>query len=207
MRPFLHIPKRWSLSPGIGPITASWLKPRHVTHHHCDCISKLCISTLRRQHLLLPKKHNIYCALLAGMSFGWSAGDIATGIAIIYNLIEALDGCDGAARDYREAVTFLQGLKRTLDPLQTFTAWNTHPKYGEEIKEQVTRVKEPICAFLDSVVKFEPSLGAKAARGHHRHILRKVQWFLFMTKRTVALRKKIESNLRIIDSLMQRLTL
>jgi hypothetical protein len=45
------------------------------------------------------------------MSFGWSAGDIAAAITLLYNLDEALDSCDGAAGDYREAVGFLEDLK------------------------------------------------------------------------------------------------
>ncbi|KAF4632161.1 hypothetical protein G7Y89_g5964 [Cudoniella acicularis] len=101
------------------------------------------------------------------MSFGWPAGDLATEITIVYNLVEALDSCDGAANDYREAVAFLQDLKRTLEPLQTFTAWNSHPAYGQEIGKQ----------------------------------------HFFVSKKALVLRGKINSNMRIIDSLMQRLTL
>jgi hypothetical protein len=141
------------------------------------------------------------------MSFGWSAGDIAAAVTLIYNLVEALDSYDGAAGDYREAVAFLRDLKHTLEPLRTFTAWQTYPEYGREIGEQVEHIKEPIEKFLDKVLKYEPSLGVKAVEGNHRHILRKLQWYLFMSKKVSNLRKKIESNMRIIDSLMQRLTL
>jgi hypothetical protein len=55
---------------------------------------------------------------------------IAAAVTIAYNLIQALDSRDGAAGDYREAVTFLKDLKRTLEPLQTFAAWNAYPAYG-----------------------------------------------------------------------------
>jgi uncharacterized Zn finger protein len=71
------------------------------------------------------------------MSFGWSAGDIAAAITLFLNLVEALDSRHGAAGDYREAVAFLRDLKRTLEPLQTFTAWNAYPAYGNDIREQV----------------------------------------------------------------------
>ena len=141
------------------------------------------------------------------MSFGWSAGDIAAAITLTYNLIQALDTCDGAAADYREAVSFLRDLKRTLEPLQTFTACNANPAYGREIEEQVGYIKEPVGHFLTAVLKYEPSLGAAAKEGHHRHIFRKLQWYMFMSKKVLALRKKIESHMRIVDTLMQRLTL
>lgn len=141
------------------------------------------------------------------MSFGWSASDIATVLILSYKLIQALDSCDGAAADYREAVSFLRDLKRTLEPLQTFTAYNANPAYGREIEKQVRHIKEPVEHFLATVLKYEPSLGMAAEEGHHRHIFRKLQWYMFMSRKVLDLRKKIESYMRIIDTLMQRLTL
>jgi hypothetical protein len=141
------------------------------------------------------------------MSFGWSAGDLATAVKLIYNLIQALDSCDGAASDYREAVTFLRDLKRTLDPLQVFAAWHAYPPYAKEIEEQVAQIREPVESFLETVAKFEPSLGQKTSPAHHRDVLRKLQWHILISKRVVVLRKKVESHMRVIDTLMQRLTL
>jgi len=117
------------------------------------------------------------------MSFGWSAGDIAAAIKLLVNLVEALHSSDGAAGDYREAVGFLTDLKRTLEPLQTFTALNAHPSYADDIRIQVERIKVPVEAFLKAVLKYEPSLGAKAAPGHHRNVGRKLQWFLFVSRK------------------------
>ena len=141
------------------------------------------------------------------MSFGWSAGDIATALTVAYNLIQALDKVDGAAGNYREAVSFLQHLKRTLEPLQMFTAWSAYPDYGAEITEQVGYIKEPVEQFLAKVLKFEPGLGNKARGGSHRHVLRKLQWHIFMSKKVGALEKKIGAHMRVIDSLIQRLTM
>ncbi|KAI0543273.1 hypothetical protein F4679DRAFT_569382 [Xylaria curta] len=141
------------------------------------------------------------------MSFGWSAGDIATAVTVVYNLIQALDSCDGAASDYRESVSFLRDLKRTLEPLQTFTAWSAYPSYGRDIREHVGHIKEPVGQFLAMVQKYEPSLGSKAQDGHHRHVVRKLQWHMFMSKKVLSLKKRIESQMRMIDTLMQRLTL
>ncbi|KAH7020281.1 hypothetical protein EDB80DRAFT_702743 [Ilyonectria destructans] len=42
------------------------------------------------------------------MSFGWSAGDIDAAASLVYRLIQAPDSCDGAAGDYREALSFLR---------------------------------------------------------------------------------------------------
>jgi hypothetical protein len=129
------------------------------------------------------------------MPFRWSAGDIATAVKLIYNLIQALDRCDGAASDYREAVGLLQDLKCTLDPLHAFAAWNAYPPYAKEIRDQVLQIRKPVEIFLEVMVKLEPYLGAKAASGHHRHVFRKLQRHVLVPKEILALRKKIESHL------------
>jgi hypothetical protein len=141
------------------------------------------------------------------MSFGWSAGDVATAIALTYKLIQALDTCDGAAGDYREAVSFLRDLTRSLEPLQAFTSCNANLIYGRQIEEQVKCIKEPVERFLANVRKYEPSLGTAAKEGHHQHIIRKLQWTMTMSKKVLGLRKRIEYHMRIIDTVMQRLTL
>jgi hypothetical protein len=139
------------------------------------------------------------------MSFGWSAGDLATAVTLIYNLIQALDSCDGAASDYREAVSFR--FETYSRPLQAFTSWNAFPSYAKEIEEQANQIRVPVETFLEAVVKVEPSLGQSAAPGHHRHVFRKLQWQVMVSKKVVVLRKNIESHMRIIDTLLQRLTL
>jgi hypothetical protein len=178
-----------------------------LTIHSKDASNDNFVAQQPRQRRITSEPTHTGAKWFADMSFGWSAGNIAAAITLVYNLVEALDSHGGAAGDYRDTVAFLRDLKRTLEPLRTFTAWQTYPEYGREIGEQVEYIKEPIGKFLDKVLKYAPSLGAKAAEGHYRHILRKSQWYLFMSKKILNLRKKIESNMRIIDSLMQRLTL
>jgi hypothetical protein len=141
------------------------------------------------------------------MSFGWSAGDIATALTLAYNIYEALDSYHGASRAYREAVSFLKEVTRTLEPLKTFTALKAYPTYGKEIREQVDFIKGPVDQFLQSVRKYERSLGLKASEGRHRHIWRKVQWHVSMSDKVLSLRDTIGSHMRILDSLMHRLTL
>ena len=141
------------------------------------------------------------------MSFGWSAGDIATALTLLYSIIEALDDVNGAADNYREAMGFLRDLKRTLEPLQTLTVWNAYPTYKNEIAEQVQYIRGPVEEFLNAAVKYEPSLGPNAKKGHHRHVLRKLQWYLRKENKVSALKNKIGDHMRIIDTLICRLIL
>ncbi|KAJ3536342.1 hypothetical protein NM208_g6767 [Fusarium decemcellulare] len=141
------------------------------------------------------------------MSFGWSAGDIATAVKTVYNIYEALDSCRGAPKEYREAVSFLRELTRTLGPLETLAAWKAYPEYGKDIGKQVESIKGPVNDFLQTVLKYEPSLGAEAKSGHQRHIYRKLKWHFFISKEVLALQRTIQSHMRVLDSLLQRLTL
>lgn len=127
-----------------------------------------------------------------------------------YNLIQALNDAHGSAKDYREAVVFLEGLRRVLEPLQTFTDWSAYPVYGREIGQQVDLIKQPISEFLEALLKYESSLGINAQRCWQRRlptVTRKLQWHIFMTKKVLSLKAKIESHMRILDSLMHQLTL
>ncbi|KAK2730357.1 hypothetical protein CKAH01_09604 [Colletotrichum kahawae] len=84
------------------------------------------------------------------MSFGWSAGDIAAAVKLLYDVYHTLDNVDGAAGEYREAVTFLKSLTQILEPLKTLTDWDAYPAYGDEIKREVFLIKAPIEVFLAS---------------------------------------------------------
>jgi hypothetical protein len=99
------------------------------------------------------------------MSFGWSAGDIAAALALVYNIIEALDSA-GSPADYREAVAFLLTLKRILEPLETLSAFSVYPLHGLDITEEVAYIKAPVEEFLAKVVKYEPNFATKPAKGH-----------------------------------------
>jgi hypothetical protein len=141
------------------------------------------------------------------MSFGWSAGDIAQAITLIVKVAKALDSADGAAGDYREAVSFLQSLRHTLEPLQTFTALGTYPSYKNEIQQHVESIRGPIESFLATATKFDHSLGPNAKEGHHRHIPRKLQWRFIESKTVDKLKSSIDGHMRVLETLLQRLTL
>ncbi|KAF8859235.1 hypothetical protein BDZ45DRAFT_742474 [Acephala macrosclerotiorum] len=96
--------------------------------------------------------------VISELSFGWSTGDIATAVKLIYDLIQALDSYDGAAGDYREA---------------TFAA-ACYPSYAKEIEEQVAQIREPVESFLKAVAKFRLSLGQKTSPAYHRNVFKKL---------------------------------
>lgn len=104
-------------------------------------------------------------------------------------------------------MAFLRDLKRTLDPLANVPGLDQYPDYSQQLSEQVGCIKEPVESFLQSVLRYERSLGATAAQGHYRRMLPKLKWYLFVSKKVLALKQKIQSRMRVIDTLIQRLTL
>ncbi|KAE9377696.1 hypothetical protein N431DRAFT_478870 [Stipitochalara longipes BDJ] len=142
------------------------------------------------------------------MSLGWSARDIAQTLSLLVKLVRALDGADGAASEYREAVAFLKRLKRTLEPLQTLSALNLQAARREEIREAVEKIKEPVEKFLAITARFESSLGAYAQSKHHyQNVGRKLQWGFMASRKVNDLRKSIEGHVIVLNNLLQRLTL
>jgi hypothetical protein len=142
------------------------------------------------------------------MAFGWSAGDILTAINFIFEIAQALDEVDGAAKEFRDASTFLKDLKSALVPLQTFTALDTKPEYKKEIEQQVLEIKIPVERFIHDVRDLQEDLGV-VREGHFRHLQNipsKFKWHFRVSKKAVELQNKVERHLKIIETLMQRLT-
>lgn len=147
-----------------------------------------------------------FVAKVLTMSFGWSAGDIVAALSLFHKLYKAFDDCNGVSGEYRETVWFLKSLTRTLEPLTTLADWDAHPTYATQIKEQVVLLKEPIDDFIQNVGKFETSLGRQARKGRHRNAARKLEWYCGGISDVSSLRNKIEMHMRVLDILLQRLT-
>jgi hypothetical protein len=161
------------------------------------------------------------------MAFGWSAGDIFTAIKFIIDVASALDDISGARKEFRQSTTFLRNLDKSRAPLRTFTALDARPEYKADIEEKVDAIRRPIETFMTDVegmakklgTNMEPgaggSSGAGADRGGRRfpsfkslrHVGSKLEWHYFTSKKAIALQMEIEGHLRIIDTLMQRLTM
>lgn len=152
---------------------------------------------------ILRRSHKL-CLI---MSFGWSAGDIAQAISLIVKVARALDSVDGAASDYREAVSFLASLRRTLEPLQTLSALRIHPSYSVEIQQVVGKIKDPIEQFLAITEGFEPALGPNPQPGRQYNVGRKLQWRFVTSKRVIELRRNIEAYIGILNNLLHQVTM
>jgi len=142
------------------------------------------------------------------MSFGWSAGDIVAAATFILEIARALDEASGSAKEFREASSFLHNLNAALKPLETLTALDSRPIYKSEIDREVRLIRTPVEAFIKDVKDLQSSLGTvnEGRFGSLKGIGGKLRWHFSTSKKALALQKEVEKHLRIIDTLMQRLT-
>ncbi|KAF9881561.1 hypothetical protein CkaCkLH20_00707 [Colletotrichum karsti] len=142
------------------------------------------------------------------MSFGWSAGDIAAAVKLLYNVYEALDSCNGAAQEYREAVAFLRSLIQTLKPITFVTDWSAYPAYKTDIDREINYIKVPINDFLQAIQKYEPSLGKHpATTNRFKHAVPKLNWYMKWSRKVITMKSLVQSHMMILDNLMKQLTL
>ena len=148
------------------------------------------------------------------MAFGWSAGDILAAIKFIIDVAQALDDVNGSQKEFRQASRFLRNLDKALVPLRTFTALEARPEYKADIESEVQAIRVPIEGFMKDVEGMAKRLGEGSASSGSgskrfrflRNVGSKLEWHYSTSKKAMALQKEIESHLRIIDMLMQRLT-
>jgi hypothetical protein len=112
------------------------------------------------------------------MSFGWSAGDIASVITLLVKIGSALKESGGAATDYQEAIDFLSSIEKSLNGIKKLLDENADLTWGSELNEQVVHVKAAVERFRAKIDKYELSLGADSSRSTARKIPRKVQFAL-----------------------------
>ncbi|RDW61105.1 hypothetical protein BP6252_12488 [Coleophoma cylindrospora] len=146
------------------------------------------------------------------MAFGWSAGDILSAINFIIDAAQALDDVNGAPKEFRQASTFLRNLDKALLPLCTFTALEARPGYKANIEAEVDAIRTPIEKFMRDVDDMAKHLGgdsgsSKTSRFRWlKSISSKLEWHYFTSKKALSLQNEVEGHLRVIDTLMQRLT-
>jgi hypothetical protein len=141
------------------------------------------------------------------MSFGWSAGDLAQAIIFITKLTQSLDSVNGAAGDYRVTFNFLEGLKRTLEPLPSLLLLGLPVALKDDISCQLKCIKQPVEDFLKEVANLRQRLGDCASRRRFSNIKSKLQWHYLISDRAEKLKARISRDLHVLDALLHRAVL
>lgn len=109
------------------------------------------------------------------MSFGWSAGDIATTISTLITVVNALKDSGGSRSEFQASVQFLESVERTLSGIQSIVDNNPDLQCEENLKRQVDIVKSAIANFERKIAKYNASLGVDSTRPKIRTIPREIQ--------------------------------
>ncbi|KAE9366879.1 hypothetical protein N431DRAFT_350578 [Stipitochalara longipes BDJ] len=140
------------------------------------------------------------------MSFGWSAGDIVSCIALVVRVSKGLKDSTGAPAEYEAALAFLDGLKTTLDKLKEHLETYPDTFHAKDIEEQAERLKTAVEKFKSKAEKFEASLGSDSTRSSLRRAPRKIQWTLFADSIT-ELQKAISQPQNVLNTILLLQTL
>lgn len=136
------------------------------------------------------------------MSFGWSAGDIATAISIVVKICKALDDTFGASSEYRDITLFLGNLRYTLDKLLKISE-NPELENAAQLREQVDIMRPKVTSFLELIDrKYGKSLGEGSSR-RFRAVAGKLEWAAMTSTKAKELRDSIGSNMLTIDRIIQ----
>ena len=130
------------------------------------------------------------------MSFGWSAGDIATAVELLIKVAVALNNSRGSVAKYQETSSYLVSLAAILEQLKGFA--------GDlvTIQEDVQAVSVAVGDFLKVHSRFERSLsdvGPKDWVSSLRKSPRKVQYAFTMESQVAELRNRIDTPLKSIS--------
>ncbi|KAI8212040.1 hypothetical protein K4K52_009008 [Colletotrichum sp. SAR 10_76] len=113
------------------------------------------------------------------LAFG-AVGDFIAVIALIKDIITALDDSRGSAKDYRDVVHSLEILQRTVEQVNKIYDDHGVAKDLSDLRilamNSAGRIQQGLEAFRDRNRKYGNSLGAGAKRNVLRDAVRKIQW-------------------------------
>lgn len=113
---------------------------------------------------------------MAAPAFGWSAGDVAVAVRLIYTISKAFKDSGGATSGYEESVNFLNSIGATFSHLEEHIENDPHDDYSRDIATQLRTMDKPWNTFKTYLAKYEKSLSPDSMRPSVAKVPRKVQW-------------------------------
>jgi hypothetical protein len=140
--------------------------------------------------------------MVAVMSFSLSSGIIFKAVGLIFDAMQALDGDRGSSRHYREATAFIKNLKDALEPLQIPSLYESYPVYGEKIRQQLDKIKQPIDHFLELAGKFEADLGGTVSAGTLPRVPAKLKWKYLASEALQEVETELSGHMRVLHTML-----
>ncbi|KAH9213226.1 hypothetical protein DL95DRAFT_447242 [Leptodontidium sp. 2 PMI_412] len=137
-------------------------------------------------------------------AFGFSVGDFIAGGQLLIEVINAFKEAGGASSKYASEVSFLNGLKSTLDHLEQFVSSTSQSnQLSPVISKLLNDIRGPWDEFKKFLDKYEPSLGASSSRSKLGKAPRTIQYTAKDISGKVGnLRRQTEQPLQAVNSLL-----
>lgn len=133
------------------------------------------------------------------MSFGWSAGDIASAIKLLVNIGKALKETFDDEAPHSGVISYLESLRTTLQYIEKHNGARIEPVQFEDLCEQCRCLKVSVMDFLDDAKRFEPALARKDVRSKILTAPRRLQWVCVMPGKIERLRREISGPILAIN--------
>ena len=136
-------------------------------------------------------------------AFGFSTGDLISGIGLIVKVKNALQDTGGASTEYQQVIVHLRGLEKTLVRLQSLDPDAFDRPAVEEIRCMARGCMIPLQTFLTAVEKYKSSLVPNSTARHGRRDFHKIQWGLTMEKEVKKMRDAIAAQVSTLQLFLQ----
>lgn len=148
------------------------------------------------------------------MSFGWSAGDIAVAIKLLWRVGKALNDTVGSVKNYRETAACFDAFTGNLHQLQQ-TIEDHESGRTTLTPDQVTSLVAVVSALeplvtdlegrLEKFVGFKPDATHKMLRQWGEHQFKKVKWNFIEEGKVQDLIGKISTQIIALQSFYQNI--
>ena len=136
---------------------------------------------------------------MAAPGFGFSVGDVISGIALVQKLIRALNDTAGSRASYRHLISELFNLNEALHEIKNLHLTPAQGAQKTALDQVTQQCQLSIESFLKQNSKFSTSLGSQSSGASWKTNLHKVQWALYEDGRIDKLRKEITDYVKNIN--------
>lgn len=133
------------------------------------------------------------------MSFGWSAGDIASTIKLIHSIVSCLHDTSGAREQFQELETELFGLERALERIDLLSRTDNPPPEIQILNVVSLYCVETLQRFHKKIKPLEDSLGLQSKMKKLEAAPRMVRWQLILRKELPELRQYLMAHVGYLN--------
>ena len=136
------------------------------------------------------------------VGFGFSVGDFITGLRLLWNIVDALNGCGEATADYRGLIEDTLSLETAFVQVKRLEFGESLVSEHDALKKAVSHVEGIVKTFHDKTTKFRKPLSEGGSALRVQDAWKKVQWALFKKEDVAKFRQQLRDCTGTINLLL-----